>query len=84
MSSEMNTQGAYGGLRVLDLRVEQPEMGQFPTPRTPGIPHEVDAALPPAPRIGEHGAAILAEIGIDPAAIAHLCEENVLLIPKAS
>ena len=40
--------------------------------------------LPPAPRIGEHGAAILAEIGIDPAAIARLRAENILLIPKAS
>jgi len=38
--------------------VDQPEMGQFPAPRTPGIPLAVDAALPPAPRIGEDGAAI--------------------------
>ena len=66
------------------VRVDQPEMGQFPTPRTPGIPLAVDAALPPAPRIGEHGAAILAEIGIDPAAIASLCAENILLIPEVS
>jgi crotonobetainyl-CoA:carnitine CoA-transferase CaiB-like acyl-CoA transferase len=62
--------------------VEQPEMGQFQTPRTPGIPLAVDAALPPAPRIGEHGAEILAEIGIDPAAIASLCTENIVLIPE--
>ena len=81
----MNTQGDYAGLRVLDLgHVEQPKIGQFPTPRTPGIPLGVDAALPPAPRIGEHGAAILAEIGINPAAIARLGAENILLIPKAS
>jgi crotonobetainyl-CoA:carnitine CoA-transferase CaiB-like acyl-CoA transferase len=40
--------------------------------------------LPPAPRIGEHGADILAEIGIDPMAIARLRAENILLIPKAS
>jgi crotonobetainyl-CoA:carnitine CoA-transferase CaiB-like acyl-CoA transferase len=66
------------------ITVDQPEMGQFPTPRTPGIPFEVDAALLPAPRIGEHGAAILAEIGIDSAAIARLGAENILLIPKAS
>jgi crotonobetainyl-CoA:carnitine CoA-transferase CaiB-like acyl-CoA transferase len=59
-------------------------MGQFPTPRTPGIPHGVDAALPPAPRIGEHGAAILGEIGIDPVAIARLRAENILLIPEMS
>ena len=63
------------------VTVEQPEMGQFPTPRTPGIPFAVDAALPPAPRIGEHGAAILAEIGIDPAMTAGLCAENILLVP---
>jgi crotonobetainyl-CoA:carnitine CoA-transferase CaiB-like acyl-CoA transferase len=64
------------------VRVEQPEMGQFPTPRTPGMPLGVDAAMPPAPRIGEHGAAILAEIGINPAAIARLRAENVLRIPE--
>src|SRR5438046_227298 len=59
-------------------------MGQFPTPRTPGIPLAVDAALPPAPRIGEHGAAILSEIGIDPTTIARLRAENVLLTPKGN
>jgi crotonobetainyl-CoA:carnitine CoA-transferase CaiB-like acyl-CoA transferase len=64
------------------VRVEQPEMGKFPTPRTPGIPPDVDAALPPAPRIGEHGAAILAEIGVDSAALASLCTENIVLIPE--
>jgi crotonobetainyl-CoA:carnitine CoA-transferase CaiB-like acyl-CoA transferase len=57
-------------------------MGQFPTPRTPGIPLAVDAPLPPAPRIGEHGAAILAEIGIDPLAVARLRAEDILLIPE--
>jgi crotonobetainyl-CoA:carnitine CoA-transferase CaiB-like acyl-CoA transferase len=66
------------------ITVDQPEMGRFPTPRTPGIPFEVDAALLPAPRIGEHGAAILAEIGIGPAVIARLCAENILFVPKAS
>jgi crotonobetainyl-CoA:carnitine CoA-transferase CaiB-like acyl-CoA transferase len=64
------------------VAVDQPEMGQFPTPRTPGIPLEVDAALPPAPRIGEHGAAILAEIGIDPAAITRLGSENIVFLPE--
>jgi crotonobetainyl-CoA:carnitine CoA-transferase CaiB-like acyl-CoA transferase len=57
-------------------------MGQFPTPRTPGIPLEVDAALPPAPRIGEHGAAILAEIGLDPVAITRLGSENIVFLPE--
>jgi hypothetical protein len=36
--------------------------------------------LPPAPRIGEHGADIFAEIGIDPTAVARLRAENILLI----
>jgi hypothetical protein len=40
--------------------------------------------LLPAPRIGEHGPEILAEIGIDPAAVARLCAENILLVPEAS
>jgi crotonobetainyl-CoA:carnitine CoA-transferase CaiB-like acyl-CoA transferase len=76
----MNTEGAYAGLRVLDLG----QVEQFPTPRTPGIPLAVDAALASAPRIGEHGAAILAEIGIDPATIAGLGAENILLVPEES
>ena len=43
----------------------------------------VDAAMTPAPRIGEHGAAILSELGIDPKMIAQLQAENILLIPEA-
>jgi crotonobetainyl-CoA:carnitine CoA-transferase CaiB-like acyl-CoA transferase len=58
--------------------------GTIPDTAKTGDPAWVDVALPPAPRIGEHGAGILAENGIDPAAIARLREENVLLIPKAS
>ena len=65
------------------VRVEQPMMGQFPTPRTPGIPLVVDAAMAPAPRIGEHGAAILDELGIDAATVARLRAENILFIPEA-
>jgi crotonobetainyl-CoA:carnitine CoA-transferase CaiB-like acyl-CoA transferase len=64
------------------IGVEQSGMGQFPTPRTPGIPLAVDAGMPPAPAIGEHGAAILAEIGIDAATIARLCAENILRVPE--
>ena len=65
------------------VRVSQPEMGQFQTPRTFGVPLAVDAAMTPAPRIGEHGAAILSELGIDPKTIAQLQAENILLIPEA-
>jgi crotonobetainyl-CoA:carnitine CoA-transferase CaiB-like acyl-CoA transferase len=46
--------------------VDQPGMGYFKTPRTPGIALAADAAMMPAPRIGEHGRTILAELGIDP------------------
>ncbi len=66
------------------VRVEQPGMGQFRTPRTPGISPLVDTAISPAPRIGEHGAAILAELGIDPTTIARLCAENVLRLPEGA
>lgn len=63
--------------------VDQPGMGQFRTPRTPGIPPAVDAAMTPAPRIGEHGDVILAELGIDRATIVRLCAENILLLPES-
>jgi crotonobetainyl-CoA:carnitine CoA-transferase CaiB-like acyl-CoA transferase len=65
------------------VRVDQPGMGRFHTPRTPGISPAVDAAMTPAPRIGEHGSAILAELGIDRATIARLRAENILLLPEA-
>jgi crotonobetainyl-CoA:carnitine CoA-transferase CaiB-like acyl-CoA transferase len=65
------------------VRVEQPGMGEFQTPRTPGISPTIDAAMAPAPRIGQHGGAILVELGIEPAAIARLCAENILFLPEA-
>lgn len=65
------------------VRVDQPEMGPFQTPRTPGIPLEIDAALTPAPHIGEHGVAILGELGFDAERIARLGAEGILLIPEA-
>jgi crotonobetainyl-CoA:carnitine CoA-transferase CaiB-like acyl-CoA transferase len=39
--------------------------------------------MTPAPRIGEHGGAILAELGLDPATIARLRSEKILHIPQA-
>ncbi len=63
------------------IAVDQPGMGRFRTPRTPGISVEADAALTPAPDIGEHGRAILAELGIDTAAIEQLAAEGVLRLP---
>jgi crotonobetainyl-CoA:carnitine CoA-transferase CaiB-like acyl-CoA transferase len=64
------------------VRVDQPGMGQFQTPRTPGISPAVDAAMAPAPRIGEHGYVILSELGIDSATIARLYAENILFLPE--
>src|SRR5262249_9584680 len=65
------------------VRVDQPGMGQFQTPRTPGTAPAVDAAMTPAPRIGEHGAAILAELGIDKTTVARLHSEGILALPEA-
>jgi len=66
------------------IAVDQPGMGQFRSPRTPGISRDADAGLMPAPEIGEHGRAILAELGIDPAAIERLAAEGALRLPEAS
>jgi crotonobetainyl-CoA:carnitine CoA-transferase CaiB-like acyl-CoA transferase len=65
------------------VSVDQPGMGNFRTPRTPGIPLEIDTALTRAPHIGEDGVAILAELGFDPKRIARLGAEGILLIPGA-
>jgi crotonobetainyl-CoA:carnitine CoA-transferase CaiB-like acyl-CoA transferase len=59
-------------------------MGRLQTPRTPGISAEADAGLGPAPEIGEHGRAMLAELGIDLAAVERLAAEGVLRLPELS
>jgi crotonobetainyl-CoA:carnitine CoA-transferase CaiB-like acyl-CoA transferase len=66
------------------VRVDQPRMGQFQTPRTPGILPVVDASMRPAPGIGQHGHAILSELGIDAVTIARLCAEGILFLPEAA
>jgi crotonobetainyl-CoA:carnitine CoA-transferase CaiB-like acyl-CoA transferase len=66
------------------VSVDQPGMGDFRTPRTPGIPLAVDTAMARAPQIGEHGAAILGELGFNPERIARLGAEGILLIPEAA
>ncbi len=63
------------------VAVEPVDMPAFKVPRTPGISAAVDAALSPAPHIGEHGRAILGELGLDEAAIARLAAENAVLLP---
>jgi crotonobetainyl-CoA:carnitine CoA-transferase CaiB-like acyl-CoA transferase len=66
------------------VAVTQPGMGQFRTPRTPGVSAAADAALPPAPSIGEHGREILEELGFDAAAIARLAAEGALRLPETA
>jgi crotonobetainyl-CoA:carnitine CoA-transferase CaiB-like acyl-CoA transferase len=64
------------------VAVNQPGMGQFPTPRTPGLSAAADKALSPAPRIGEHGRAILAELGLDDGTVARLAAAGALHLPE--
>jgi len=60
------------------VAVDQPGMGQFRTPRTPGIDAAAEAALWPAPGIGEHSRMVLAELGLAAAEIARLAAEGVI------
>ncbi len=63
------------------VAVEPADMPAFKVPRTPGISPAADAALSPAPHIGEHGRAILAELGYDDIAVARLAAERVVAFP---
>lgn len=63
------------------VALPQPGIGIFRAARTPGVPAEVDAAMPPAPAIGEHGREILAGLGFDDARIAGLAAEGALFLP---
>lgn len=61
----------YGAFLAAELAADQPtlamvaqgQLGDVPVPAIPGVAD--GAALGPAPRLGEHSAAILAEIGCD-------------------
>jgi crotonobetainyl-CoA:carnitine CoA-transferase CaiB-like acyl-CoA transferase len=63
------------------VAVESADMPAFKVPRTPGVSAAVDTALSPAPHVGEHGRAILAELGYDDAAIARLFAEDAVILP---
>lgn len=63
------------------VAVEPGDMPAFKVPRTPGISAAADAALAPAPHIGEHGRAILAELGYDDAATARIAAEEAVVLP---
>jgi crotonobetainyl-CoA:carnitine CoA-transferase CaiB-like acyl-CoA transferase len=66
------------------VAVDQPGVGVFRAPRTPGVPLVTEAALSPAPGIGEHGREILAELGLDAAEIAHLATAGIVRLPPAT
>ena len=60
---------AVGAIAWMDY----PEIGRIPVPPIPGVaPPDADAALAACPRIGEHGRAILAELGLAQDAIERL------------
>jgi crotonobetainyl-CoA:carnitine CoA-transferase CaiB-like acyl-CoA transferase len=63
------------------VAVEPADMPAFKVPRTPGVSATADAALSPAPHVGEHGRAILAELGYDDAIIARLVAEEAVVLP---
>jgi crotonobetainyl-CoA:carnitine CoA-transferase CaiB-like acyl-CoA transferase len=60
------------------VAISPADMPYFKVPRTPGISAEADAALSPAPRIGEHGRAILARLGLKAATQARLAAEGAV------
>ncbi|HEY2537999.1 MAG TPA: CoA transferase [Stellaceae bacterium] len=64
------------------VAVDQPEMGQFRVPRTPGVSAASDVGLSPAPDIGEHSRAILCGLGFDPAAITQLAAKGIVRVPE--
>jgi crotonobetainyl-CoA:carnitine CoA-transferase CaiB-like acyl-CoA transferase len=54
------------------------DMPAFKVPRTPGVPPEVDRALSPAPHIGEHSRAVLAQLGLADERIAALSADGIV------
>lgn len=65
------------------VAIDQPGMGRFCNPRTPGVPPKADQAIAPAPDIGEHSREVLEALGYSPAAIAGLAADRVVGLPEA-
>jgi crotonobetainyl-CoA:carnitine CoA-transferase CaiB-like acyl-CoA transferase len=63
------------------VAVDPDDMPTFKVPRTPGISAATDAALSPAPHIGEHGREILTGLGLGEEAIAGLVAEKTVVLP---
>lgn len=58
--------------------VKQPGMGAIPIPHIPGTDPATDAV---APTVGQHGTEILAELGLDDAAVARLVRDGAVRLP---
>ena len=54
----------------------QTSEGPIPALLPPGAPEAFDARMDPVPALGEHTAAILAELGFDPSDIDHLKQQG--------
>ena len=63
------------------VEVTPADMPAFKVPRTPGLAPAAEAALAPAPHIGEHGREILAGLGLDGAAMERLVADEAVLLP---
>jgi crotonobetainyl-CoA:carnitine CoA-transferase CaiB-like acyl-CoA transferase len=71
--------------RELIAEFDHPDIGRLRQPNPAARFDRTPAAIQgPAPRIGEHSAIILAELGIDPAEIARLATAKVIRIAKES
>jgi len=71
--------------RELITEFDHPDIGRVRQPNPAARFDRTPAAIQgPAPRIGEHSAIILAELGIDAAEIARLATANVIRIAKES
>ena len=60
-------------------KIVAPHIGAVPVPRTPG---REGTKRPPPPRIGEHGTAILRELGLSPGDIEALVASRIVLLPE--
>jgi crotonobetainyl-CoA:carnitine CoA-transferase CaiB-like acyl-CoA transferase len=63
------------------VTVDPADMPAFKVPRTPGVTAAADDDLTPSPAVGEHGAEILGELGLDRNRIAGLVAEKALFLP---
>ena len=87
LCNPVNTPGdwlddAHAGAVAAAPALDQPGLGPVPVPRIPGLPEAAHANLAaPAPGLGEHGAALLAEHGYDDAAISSMRASGALAGP---